>query len=126
MSIHKVLILAVAAMSVGAGAMAAPTRLNDAQYLAAARCSGLMAAPALGVGDGGSLSALLKAEGRGRMPVVADRAEQMRDDARREAGHAGAQGRAGLIAERDGVCRSLAGLSGSGATSGGGASSGTN
>lgn len=114
MSIIKTCITA-AALAASTAAFASPGAMSDAQYLAAARCSALIASPALGGGASPSLEALLRAEGRGRLPEVADRADEVRQDAMRQAGHAGTQGRAGLIAERDGPCRSF-GQSSGGAT----------
>ncbi len=92
-----------AAMSTAAGA--STTRLNDAQYVAAARCEALIAAPALGGGDTSAINSMLKAEGRGREQQVFDRADEARSDAAREARHAGPAARAGLSAERNGVCQ---------------------
>ena len=98
----------IGALVASSTAFAAPAHLSDAQYLAAARCSGLIASPALGKGDTQPIDAVLKSEGRVRMPVITQEADEARQNAMRQAGHAGAQGKAGLIAERDGVCQTFA------------------
>ncbi|MGI9170072.1 MAG: hypothetical protein ACR2FH_07860 [Caulobacteraceae bacterium] len=99
---------ALAALVAGAtAAAAAPTRLTDSQYLSAVRCRALIASPALGKGDTGALDAMLKAQRQGRLGAVDDRADEMRADATRQAGHAGAQQKAQLISERDGACRAF-------------------
>jgi hypothetical protein len=97
----------VASLSLSGVALAAPTHLTDGQYLAAARCEGLMSSSALGKEDVSSIEAVLKSQSAG--PDLADRAEDARMTAERQAGHAGPQAKAALVAERDGVCQSYAG-----------------
>ncbi|MEO8927521.1 MAG: hypothetical protein ABI306_10215, partial [Caulobacteraceae bacterium] len=86
-------------------ALAAPTHLTDSQYLTAVRCQALMSSAALGKIDTGALDSLIKAERSGRVSATADRADEVRADAAREARHAGVQEKAQLIAERGGVCQ---------------------
>ena len=88
-------------------ALAAPSHLTDAQYIAVARCDGLAASKTLTAGDATAFDALMKSEGASRVAAVADRAEGARGDALRAASHAGATGKLGLIAERDGTCQAL-------------------
>jgi len=104
MSMFKAILVA-ASIATASTALAAPTTMSDAQYVAAARCGGLIASPALGKGDSAAIDAMLASQGRSRSPAVADRADEARSDAMRQAGHSGVQGRAALIAERDGVCQ---------------------
>jgi len=108
----KILVVAAAlaaSAAVPMAAFAAPAHLTDGQYLAAVRCRALVASPALGKGDTRALDSLLAAQRNGRVPAVFDRADETRADATREAGHAGVQERAQLVAERDGVCQAFAG-----------------
>ena len=105
---------------------AAPSHLTDTQYLAVARCDGLASSKALGASDAASLDAVFKSEGRGRVSEVTDRADEARSNAIREAGHAGATGKLGLIAERDGACQVLAHGAGAASASIAGAHSNSN
>ena len=92
-----------------APAFAAPsTHLSDVQYVEANRCLGLMTSKSMGTQDASAMSQLVKAQTGGRIGYVYDRAEQARDDAQREANHAGPDN-SRLVAERDGVCRSFIG-----------------
>ena len=104
MSMLKAFVV-IASIATSSVALASPAHLSDAQYVSAARCGGLIGSPALGRGDTSAIDAVLKSEGRSRMPIVADKADEARRDAVREAAHAGVQGRAALAAERDGVCQ---------------------
>ncbi len=110
MTFNKALIAVVfaAATLPSAGAFAAASSMTDAQYLALARCDGLASSKALGVADVSTLAGMFKAQGAGRTPAVSDRADEARSDAVRQAGHAGATGKLGLIAERDGACQAWA------------------
>jgi len=107
MSILKILMIS-SALAASSTAFASTSHLSDAQYLAAARCQGLMSSPALGKDDTSSIDALMKSESASRIPAVYDRADEMRSDAKREASHAGPQGRADLTAERDRSCQAWA------------------
>jgi len=100
-------LVAAGAAIASSGVYAAPSRLSDAQFLTLARCDGLATSKALGVSDASAFNDILQAEGARRMANVADRADEARADAMREAGHAGAIGRAGLIAEHDGLCQTF-------------------
>jgi hypothetical protein len=103
------LAMGVAAMSATA-AMAGPARLSDAQYIAAARCEGLMQSAALGRQDTGGLEKMLEAQSGGRESVVSYLADEAREQAQQAARHSGVYGKAALIAERDGAsCRALVG-----------------
>lgn len=104
----KTLIVA-ASLALSTAAIAAPAHLTDSQYLTAVRCQALIASPALGRGDTGAVDALIKAERQGREGAVFDRADEMRADAVRQAGHAGPTEKAQLIAERSGVCQAYGG-----------------
>jgi hypothetical protein len=114
MSVNKVsrialsVALGLAAMSATA-AMAQGARLSDAQYIAAARCEGLMTSAALGRQDTSAIDAMLKAQSGGREYAVFDRADGAREQAQQAARHGGVYAKAALVAERDGACRSLLG-----------------
>ncbi len=54
------------------------------------------------------MAQVVKAQDTGRIGYIYDRAEQARDDAKRQADHAG-NDNARLIAERDGLCRTFIG-----------------
>lgn len=84
-----------------------PTHLTDAQFVQANRCLGLMTSKSLGTPDAKAMSQLIKAQTGGRMGLIYDQADQARDDAQREASRVGPDTNASLVAERDGVCRSL-------------------
>jgi hypothetical protein len=91
-----------------AAGTAASARMSDAQYLAANRCRSLVAAPSLGeTGDLAAVDRKLRDEARGRDPVIQDRAEQVRQQAQREAARANDTVKARLQAERDGLCQNL-------------------
>ena len=101
---------AVAAISLaasGAAAVAAPVQLTDAQFLTANRCLGIATSHKLGDSDGQALKALLDSQTVGRASYISDRADEMQQDARDAADHAGADQAAHLTAERDGVCHAL-------------------
>ncbi|MEO9213617.1 MAG: hypothetical protein ABI242_10790 [Caulobacteraceae bacterium] len=100
--------LACATLTAGA-ALAQGGRITDGQYFAAARCEGLMASASLGRQDVSGIKAMLDAQGAGRMPDVTERADEARRTAVRQAGHAGPEQKASLVAERDGACRAFAG-----------------
>ena len=89
-----------------AQAFAAPTHLNDVQYIEANRCVGLMSSKALGSADVAAMKQVVKTSTGGRLGYVYDKADQARDDAQREADRSGSAD-ARLVAERDGVCHSL-------------------
>lgn len=95
------LVVAVCAAGAFAGAASAQPSLTDAQYLSAARCQALMSSAALGKVDTSAIDAALDKASAGRSYMVTDRANEIRDSVRRDASHAGPQGRAALIAERE-------------------------
>lgn len=101
------LIAAVCAAAACAGAASAQPSLTDAQYLSAARCQALMSSAALGKVDTSSIDAALDKASVGRSNMVTERADEIRDAARRQASHAGPQGRAALISERESCASSL-------------------
>ena len=90
--------------AVATTASARANHLTDVEYLQAARCSGLAASEALGAMDTSSIDALLKAESRGRVGFIVDKAEQAKADAKRVANRAKAERKAGLLAERTNTC----------------------
>ena len=94
-----------AALITATGVSAGTTHLTDAQYLAAARCQGLFDSHKLGPVDASGINKMMDREGDYRQPAVADRADEARNDAEREADHAGALGRQALVSERDGACQ---------------------
>ncbi len=121
MSIFKSCLIAASLSAVAlAGAASAHSQLTDAEYLSAARCQALMSSPALGKVDTSMIDGVLKTQANYRTPAVADRADEVRESARRAAAHAGPSEKAALIAERDGACAatthdvSVAAMAGSG------------
>ncbi len=108
MSMLKIMIIA-GSLAMSSAALAQPERLNDAQYIAMARCQALMASPALGREDTHDIDQMLKAQASGRVEAVFIRAEEVRFDAAQAARHSGAYGKAALVAERDGACRAFGG-----------------
>ncbi len=117
-------VAALIALACAAGAPALaeqPTHLNDVQFVEANRCLGLMTSKTLGTQDATAMSQLIKAQTGGRIGYIYDRADQARDDAQRQANHAGPDN-ASLVAERDGVCHALIGSGSSEASAPHGAS----
>lgn len=109
MSAHRNLLVAVT-MFAGAAALttaafASGSKLSDSQYLAAAHCQGLFNSKALGSVDASSINAIMKSEGAYRSPEIADRADEVRNQAMSRASHASAGARSELISERDGACQ---------------------
>lgn len=93
-----------AALAAGA-ALASGAHLTDAEYIAAARCQGLYQSRTLGPADATGINALMKSEGERREPVVLDRADSARQEARQQADHAGAVMKPQFASERDGACQ---------------------
>ena len=99
-------LLAVTTLSLSAlaGAAFAADRLSDTDYVHAARCIGL--AEASGV-DTSALKSVLKAQSRGRMDFVVDRADTARRDAGRQIKKATGEDLGRLTTERDSACAEL-------------------
>ena len=96
-------ILATAAT--GATAAFAQERLNDSQFIAAARCRGLMQGA-----DTTDIDAVLKANRAGRVGIVLDRAAIERKSAERKARKAtGAGGKAEVARQAADACASING-----------------
>ena len=85
-----------------------PSHLSDAQFVEANRCLGLMTSKTMGSPDATAMQQLVKSQVSGRMSFIYDKADQARDEAQRQANHAAADN-SSLVAERDGVCRTLIG-----------------
>lgn len=109
MSMFKSLMLAATLAAASGVAIAAPAaeRMSDVQFLQLNRCAGLVSAPNMG-GDGKVVEAAVREQGRGRDPYIMQRADEVRDQATRDARHASGERAAKLAAERDGVCQRLA------------------
>ncbi len=99
--------VALSAAALSTAATAAPQRLTDAQYIAAARCEVLMSSVSLGRVDTHDIAALLKVQSNARSVEVFDRADLAREQAAQAARHAGAYSKAALVAERDASCAAL-------------------
>lgn len=96
----------LAAVAAAGSTVAAPARFTDAQYIQASRCAALIGAANLGGGDTAAIDSVIRSQRGGRVEFIFDRADSARTEAEREARHAGADRKARLIAERDGVCQS--------------------
>jgi hypothetical protein len=83
--------------------------MSDMTYIAAARCQALMGAPNLGPVDTHAIDALVRQQERSRTEMAYDAAQDAREKAANQARHAGADEKAQLISERDGVCRAMLG-----------------
>jgi hypothetical protein len=104
MRIYKSLMTAAAATFVVAATASAAPRdaMNDSTYLAVAKCAGL----AEGVGQDASVfNKVLDAQSGGRISDVIDRADQARRDAKREAAHAGEDGKGFYERQITGACQ---------------------
>jgi len=94
------IVLAAAAAASSTAAFAAD-RLSDGQFIKASYCRGLIADDAAAA----NLDALLKANKRGRMDFIVDRASSARDDgARHLRKAAGEGGKAEIARELAGPC----------------------
>ena len=96
---------AVALSATGASARSA--LITDAQYLQSQRCQALMSSSALGRQDTHAVDAFLRTQGAARDQATYERGQAAHDNAAVQARNASAGRRAELIAERDGVCRSV-------------------
>ena len=101
----------VATLVIAAGAAAvtpvnAEPAMSDVAYMQAARCAGLAQGAKM---DTTKIDALLRDQQLGRESVAVDRGGEMRDDARRQASHAGPIERQQLAAEMNGACRAYLG-----------------
>ncbi|TCS17249.1 hypothetical protein EV278_1025 [Caulobacter sp. BK020] len=104
----RILGLTLAAVVAASTAPAfAADRVSDSELVRASRCLGLAKAANLGTSDPTALQAFMKAQGRGRDPLVQDRVDAAERAAKSQAGKAKDTLRASLIAERDGVCKTL-------------------
>jgi len=91
----------VAALTMGAGSVAAADRLSDAEYLVLGRCAGLAA----GLDhDADTWRAAFRAGGQSRSTMAADQARRHHDEARRLARRADDARRAELVEELQGRC----------------------
>jgi len=106
MRILSAALAATLVVSVGAPALAAE-RISDGALLRASRCLGLAKAESLGAVDASALEAFVKVQRRGREPLIRDRANTAEQTARNQAAKAEGDAKASLIAERDGVCKSV-------------------
>jgi hypothetical protein len=105
----KIILLSALSLVV-AGSAAASDHLSDADYLKANRCRGL-AAGTSGV-DTASLDALLKTEGRSRLPTIYTMGEQEMERGRRAASQTDSKER--VAAELNGYCTAFVDGRGSG------------
>jgi hypothetical protein len=89
-----------------AGTASAVTRsdMTDSAYVELARCSGIARSTG---GDASKFDSVLDAQSGYRSPAVLDRADTAREDAKRNADHAGSDDKARFVQERDGQCVSL-------------------
>lgn len=103
MRIITAAVIAATAMSslVAPAAFAAEGRLNDSQFIKAARCAGLAG------DDAEKFDALVKANQRGRASVIIDRAMTARSDAARATRSAREGGKVAIAAELAGACAAL-------------------
>ncbi len=109
MSFFSNLALAATMAVAATAAQAHAAHMTDAQYLAAARCEGLMSSSELGRQDDAALTRTLRSEAASRPAEIVDRADEARESALNAVRHAGVYGRAALASERDGACRAILG-----------------
>jgi hypothetical protein len=86
----------------------AQTRASDAKFILANRCAALMASDKLGPVDGSAIQSFIDEQKVSREPVVLDMAKRANDQAALAAKRADDDGRAKLIAEREGRCKTVA------------------
>ncbi|CAN5262310.1 hypothetical protein BH10PSE4_BH10PSE4_03680 [soil metagenome] len=100
--------LALAATGlITAPTFAAPARITDGDLLRASRCLGLARAQNLGAVDATALSNFVKAQRKGREPMIRDRSDALEATAMRDGASGKEARKAALLAERDGVCKAL-------------------
>src|SRR5450432_3031654 len=100
--------LTIAAVCASAvAAVAAPARLSDVQFIAANRCLGIESTKGSAAPDADALRHLVKEQTWGRPGFIYDKADEARQDGERDASRSDPDTSARLVAERDGVCRSL-------------------
>jgi len=104
MRIFTTLLIASSALAFAGAAFAASSNdMTDTKYIAVAQCAGI----AEGVGaDAAPFAEVLKAQSASRLGEVIDRADEARADAKRDASHAGVDGKAGFSRQLDGTCKS--------------------
>src|SRR5579875_1778655 len=96
-------VLAAAAALAATAAAAAPREMNDATYIAVARCAGM----AEGLGsDAKPFTSVLDQQSGSRMNDVLDRADQVRADSKRSAAHAGTDTKADYTQQLGTACKS--------------------
>jgi hypothetical protein len=103
MRIYTSVIVAAATFVVAGAASAAPRdAMNDSTYLAVAKCAGL----AEGIGQDASVfNKVLDAQSGVRNNDVIDRADEARRDAKRDAAHAGEDGKGFYERQITGACQ---------------------
>ena len=104
-------IVLVATLVIAAGAAVvspanAQSQMSDAAYMQAAHCQGRAQGSKL---DTTRIDALMHAQEAGRLNAAFDRGEEMREDARRQASHAGPIERQQIALEMNGACRAYVG-----------------
>lgn len=94
----------VAAASALAGAASAqnPERMSDVAFIAASRCEGLAQGAKV---DTAAITKLLNVQDNDRIDYVRDKAEQARQDAKRQAAHAQGYTQEQVNAELSGSCK---------------------
>ena len=95
-------VAASATLAFAATASASQADMSDSKYIAVAQCAGI--AEGIG-GDVRPFADVLKAQAN-RLGEVLDRADEARADAKRDAAHAGQDGKAGFARQLDGTCKS--------------------
>ena len=95
---------AIAAASTFAGAASAqnPERMTDVAFIAANRCEGLAQGSKI---DVSSIRKLLDAQGNQRSQYILEKADEARDDAKRQAAHAEGYNQQTVSAELSGGCQ---------------------
>jgi hypothetical protein len=106
----RLFILAAAAAATVAAPALAAERLTDPEYLKASRCLGLAQSKAVGEVDTTALEAELKAQSRGRVSTITDRASDSKAYALREGRRAEGERRDALVAEWEGPCKRVTGV----------------
>jgi hypothetical protein len=98
------LVSLIAAASAVAGVASAENsnRLSDMAYIAAARCEGLAQGAKV---DTAGIKALMSNQDSARIPYVLDKADQAREDAKRQASHAQGYSLQTVNAELSGACQ---------------------
>ena len=96
--------LLVAGAALSSAASAQTERMSDVAFIAASRCEGLAQGAKV---DTAAIAKLLNVQDNDRLDAIRDKAEQAREDAKRQASHADGYTQSQVSAELSGACKAF-------------------